>query len=299
MEELVSIAMCTYNGERNIEEQIQSILNQSYKNFELIIVDDVSTDSTWQKLQNLALADSRITILLNAQNLGYVKNFEKALLLCKGAYIFLSDQDDIWDTEKVKTQVRNIGDAGLIYHDSGFIDENGLPMNKRLSEIVNMYEGNLPHPFFFYNCISGHSMLIKKELLQHIIPFDNRFYHDWWIAFVAADKSAIKYIDLPLVQYRQHQSSNTDILKLRPKFKKKNKPASTDLDLEWISLCESKTDNHKKYLSQVLCHFKTPGIEHSVKLFGLLMKEFDLLFFIKKKSYWSKLNYIRKICFNR
>ena len=95
----ISIAMTTYNGEKYLAEQLDSILSQTHTDWELIICDDCSTDSTWQILQEYAQKDSRIKIYKNEQNLGFKKNFEKAIGLCTGDYIALSDQDDVWFPE--------------------------------------------------------------------------------------------------------------------------------------------------------------------------------------------------------
>ena len=91
---MISIAMATYNGEKNIKEQIESILNQTLKEFELIICDDASTDNTVPILTSFAEKDKRIKILKNEQNLGFKKNFEKILFHCTGEYIAFCDQDD-------------------------------------------------------------------------------------------------------------------------------------------------------------------------------------------------------------
>ena len=93
---MISIALASYNGSKYIREQLDSILEQTYQDFELIICDDCSTDNTWQILQEYAQKDSRIKVFENERNLGFKKNFEKAISLCNGKYIALSDQDDIW-----------------------------------------------------------------------------------------------------------------------------------------------------------------------------------------------------------
>src|SRR5882762_9584184 len=93
---LVSIAICTYNGARFIRPLLQSITDQSYDDLEIIIVDDCSQDGTFDILNTFQEADRRVKLYRNEQNLGYVKNFEKAIDLCTGEYIALCDQDDIW-----------------------------------------------------------------------------------------------------------------------------------------------------------------------------------------------------------
>src|SRR5581483_6393778 len=101
-EPLVSIALCTYNGEKFLRKQLDSLLLQDYNNIEIIIVDDRSTDNTWHIVQEYAKKDTRIFAYRNHQNIGYIRNFEKAILLCRGDYIALADQDDIRESRKIQ-----------------------------------------------------------------------------------------------------------------------------------------------------------------------------------------------------
>jgi glycosyltransferase involved in cell wall biosynthesis len=107
---MISIAMCTYNGERFIKEQLDSILNQTYKNFELIITDDDSSDKTITIIKEYIKQDKRIKLYQNNSNLGFIKNFEKAISLCSGDYIVLADQDDIWKVNKLEIFLEQIKD---------------------------------------------------------------------------------------------------------------------------------------------------------------------------------------------
>ena len=87
MNNLISIAMCTYNGERFLNEQISSILEQTYRNFELVIVDDNSKDNTINIIKEYQSKDNRIKLFQNNKNIGFLKNFEKAISLCRGDFI--------------------------------------------------------------------------------------------------------------------------------------------------------------------------------------------------------------------
>ena len=93
---MISIAMATFNGEKYLREQIDSILAQTHQNFELVICDDCSTDGTAGILREYETQDSRIRVYVNERNIGFKKKFERAISLCKGEYIALSDQDDVW-----------------------------------------------------------------------------------------------------------------------------------------------------------------------------------------------------------
>ena len=113
-ESLISVALCTYNGEKFLREQIDSILAQTYKNLEIVIVDDCSTDKTTNIINAYAEKDKRIKLFQNASNLGFNKNFERALGLTSGEYIAISDQDDIWLPQKLQSLLDNIKNNWLI-----------------------------------------------------------------------------------------------------------------------------------------------------------------------------------------
>lgn len=293
---LVSIALCTYNGAKYLSEQLDTLVKQTYGNIEIIAIDDCSTDNTFAILEEYAQRFTFLKVLKNERNIGYIKNFEKAILLCKGDFIALSDQDDIWDLEKIRLQVENIEDNLLIYHDSEFIAENGTLLNKKMSNIINMYEGNSWKPFLLYNCISGHSILIKTELAKFFLPFDKNEHHDQQIAFVAGIFGKIRYLNFPLVKYRQHNSSSTDILGLR-------KQEATELIhktrlINWLTFCETKKGLIEKNNSIIpkLYQFTIADKEtyFRYKEFLFLLKNYDKLLYIKKKGNLSKYNIILK-----
>lgn len=122
---MISIAMATYNGEKYLREQLDSILAQTVQDFELIVCDDCSTDLTMQILNEYAERDSRIKVFENEENLGFKKNFEKVIGLCSGNYIALSDQDDIWLPEHLEVLYKNIGEKSTSWGNSLLIDSNG------------------------------------------------------------------------------------------------------------------------------------------------------------------------------
>lgn len=297
--QLVSIALCTYNGERYLVEQLNSLINQTYSNLEIVITDDGSSDETLTILKNFADNDSRITLVQNEVNLGYVKNFEKAIYLCQGEYIALCDQDDIWELDKIEVLVKSIGASILVYHDSQLIDSQGNLL-KRVSDLMNMYHGSSPLPFLFYNCLSGHSCMFKRELASILKSgggFNPLFYHDWWLAFLAANYGSIAYVDKALVRYRQHSDSNTDILNVKEKKKKGAK--YPDIVLKQLEQCAELQGKYKSLIEEIITLYRQSGWYSSLKLMMLLLKHTDELFYIKKKSFTSKLNYIRKLAFQK
>lgn len=296
---LVSIALCTYNGERFLKEQLNSIISQTYSNLELIIVDDCSTDTTLEILKDYVEKHKFIKLYQNPINLGYIKNFEKALSLCTGDFIALSDQDDIWLHEKIEKQVNAIGDNILIYHDSKFIDYNGNPLNKNISDLMNLYRGDEPEVFLFFNCISGHSVLFKKELLDSLLPFPNTYFHDWWMGYVATNRGRIDFLNETLVEYRQHENTDTNLLKRNKKNRKKVSISAIDRyekKLQWLKSCAEFAHNkNSKLISEIYKEYQeSKGSYFSLGISKTLYLNRKLLFKINKKNIFSKLNFILK-----
>jgi len=207
---LVSIPLLTYNGEKYLEEQLESILNQTYKNIEVIVFDDCSTDDTKKILQKYKESHN-LKYVINEKNIGLRENALKSFHQCSGEYIAPSDQDDIWKLDKIEKLVNNIGKHSLIYTDSIPIDSNGHKLDEfYFGHFSKLIEGSNNKSFFFGNCISAHAMMFHKSLLTYIFTIPKEMYfHDWWIAFIAATRGSIKLLDEPLVYYRRHQTQIT------------------------------------------------------------------------------------------
>lgn len=302
---LVSIALCTYNGERFLSQQLDSFLAQSYKNIQIIAVDDCSTDNTWSILQEYAGKYERLVPYKNEYNLGHTLNFGKAISLCKGEYIALSDQDDIWETDKIEVLVENIGDAMLIYHNSDFIDEQGQRIGGRsMASNHRMYDGESCLPVILGNNIHGHAMLFSRKLKEYLFPFDKGFSHDWAIAFAAFNVGSVRYLNKILVQYRQHQHAVTDFLEQRKNGAHPPKRGLERLGVNtaWLHYClnfrhkkEPRITNTASKLFLDLMSGK-----NKFQCFLFMLKYFDLLFYTmnnKKRGLFSKLNFVRKLCY--
>ena len=136
---MISIAMATYNGEKFICEQLDSIMAQTITDWELIVCDDVSTDSTIAILEEYAKKDGRILIHKNKVNLGFKRNFEKAISLCSGDYIALCDQDDIWYPKHLEILYNQIGNYSLSIGNSDIVDTNNVFLNKTMSDTDHIH----------------------------------------------------------------------------------------------------------------------------------------------------------------
>ena len=209
---LVSIAMATFNGEKFLEKQLESICKQTYNNYEIIICDDGSNDHTIEiinRYKNKYKNKLNIKFFINKKNLGVVKNFENVILLCKGEYIALADQDDMWCPNKIKTLVDTIGDNLLVHSDAYLIDEKDFIYSSSFTKYTkkNVNKNDFIS-LLFNNIVTGCTCLFKKELLLYALPFPEQiFVHDWWLALHAANQGGICYVDMPLIKYRNHYNN--------------------------------------------------------------------------------------------
>jgi glycosyltransferase involved in cell wall biosynthesis len=210
---LISIAMATYNGEQFLLEQLESILKQTYKNIEIIICDDNSTDTTLQILESYK-KKLPITIIQNKKNYGIITSFENALNLCKGEFIALSDQDDIFFPEKLEILYKNIGKSLLIHSDSIVIDEfNNIIFSSHFKKFKDKNKYNFTD-YLKGNNVTGNSVLFKKDLLQFALPFPKNIrIHDHYLAMCASYTNNIIYYPKTLQYYRQHKSNAIGVKK--------------------------------------------------------------------------------------
>jgi len=212
-----SVALCTYNGEKYIREQIDSILEQSLKVDEIIVCDDGSTDKT---LSILAEFENKFPdifkIHINEKNLRSVKNFEKAISLCTGEIIFLSDQDDIWDSEKVKF-FNNFFETNpsidALCSNGFIIDENNIQKNQYTVWDVPKFLGESKKEIDYFkifatigNFATGASMAIRKSFINQVLPFPTveGLHHDEWIALVSSEQKKFAFLNEKLFSYRIH-----------------------------------------------------------------------------------------------
>jgi glycosyltransferase involved in cell wall biosynthesis len=203
----ISVVVTTFDGERFLREQLDSILAQTVPPREIVVVDDGSRDGTMAILAAYAAADPRFRIFRNQENLGYVRNFEKGMRLATGALVALSDQDDVWLPHKLAVLRDRLGDGLIVYSDSELIDEDGRRLGRRMSDVMNQigYDSCLMYAVGAW--APGHAMLFRRELVELCLPFPDLVTHDFWLGFTATCHGAIRYVDEPLVLYRQHRGN--------------------------------------------------------------------------------------------
>ncbi len=214
--ERVDILLATYNGEKYLREQIDSILRQSYKDFRLIISDDGSEDSTKEILDEYVQKDGRIIVFCQKKNLGVTKNFEFLLSKVENEYFMFSDQDDIWKEDKIEKSLNKLKseNADLVYSDLEVVDENLNVTYESYWKLKGFYnrikEHNDFNSLYLNNYITGCTMLSKKELLDVILPFPSEsefVIFDYWMALMISQKGKMAYIEEPLTKYRQHKKN--------------------------------------------------------------------------------------------
>lgn len=225
MSATVSIALCTYNGEKFLAQQLDSLLHQTVAPDELVVCDDASSDRSVEIVEAFARrAGFPVRLFRNPQNLGYVGNFEKAISLCTHDLIFLCDQDDLWDARKIETikQVFEIEpEVGLSLHDFVRINADGghydnalelygaqqlpssaLPDEVRANSIRAFME---PYPRAWCGCM----MAFRREFVPVILPIYPGKGHDDWILKALAPLTQVRFHGAALVRYRIH-TANTN-----------------------------------------------------------------------------------------
>lgn len=284
--DLISIALCTYNGDRFLERQLESLLVQTYSNLQIIIVDDASIDNTPIIIKKFAKRDQRLKVFFNDKNIGFNANFSKAIEQCSGNYIAICDQDDIWEPNKIEILYERIGDSKLVYHDSIFIDENDRLTGKKMSDLHRFVNNNCSDLLLFHNCVSGHACLLKKELIKIAMPFPKGIYYDWWLAFTASCLGEIDYIKIPLVRHRRHSES----------FTMKDKESNLTKRIHLLTLFEGFyliPPTTRSIVGSLKQKYESKSeFKFSLKLFLELLKNRHKIFFIRKKSPFAQLKFI-------
>lgn len=213
MNKKVAVLMSTYNGERYLEEQIQSIINQSYKNWILYIRDDGSKDSTVNIIEKYTDHYDNIVFFNKnrVKNVGVVKSFMELLANVKADYYMFSDQDDVWLENKIKNSVdklsKNEPGPVCVFTDVEIVNQDLAPVRRMNgSKVCTDFISLL-----FTNYVTGCAMLFNDELKSLIkfnqINYQNIFMHDWWIGLLASAFGKLVYLDEATMLYRQHSDN--------------------------------------------------------------------------------------------
>lgn len=229
---LVSVAMASYNGAKYIEEQLRTIREQTWPNLEVVVSDDGSTDGTIEILAAHQRA-RHLRYTVNERRLGLVGNFERAIAGCRGEFICLADQDDLWNANKVEVLVREIGRAALAY---GRVDQvlgldggvREIPSAHRVSRFARAHgSGRATKYLLAENWIVSHSLMIRRSTALSALPVPAAFpFHDHWLALVAATSGGLQWVDATLQVYREHSESLTFAGRWHPSARRRWDPRS-------------------------------------------------------------------------
>lgn len=208
-EKRVSVVMCTYNGEKYLREQIDSILSQTYPIYELIIQDDCSTDRTVEIVREYQMKDERVKLFCNPKSLGFNYNFSKAFTRAMGDYIASTDQDDIWRLDKIEVLLKNIEDNSLLFHDSYvFYSDASKPIGmKNGNNVIYNSLYLLLKPF-----VPGHQCFFNKNIIplySQIVEMEHNVSYDSLLLVVASLTGKVKYINEGLVFWRRYQGATS------------------------------------------------------------------------------------------
>ena len=256
MEEKIDILLATYNGEKYLKEQLDSILNQTYKNIRIIISDDCSKDTTPEILKEYQKKDDRIELHIQKNNLGVVKNIEFLLKEVKSPYYMLADQDDYWLPEKAEKSLEKLKEekADLVFGDLEVVDKNlntmyrsfndYMLLTRKINKYINSYKVN-----YLYNCITGCTVLAKKETIEKIIPLptnSKRVLHDHWIGLMVALNGKLAYVPEKYIRYRQHGNNQVGTEKISHGFKKLKQVRDWFIDVK-LGIFETYVKNNERF----------------------------------------------------
>ncbi|KAG1461481.1 hypothetical protein G6F57_014130 [Rhizopus arrhizus] len=217
--ERIGVALCTYNGARYLQAQLDSILDQDLPVSEVVIGDDGSSDQTLPLLQAFEVRAQalgiRVEIARHPRNLGYVRNVADALQRCQADILFLCDQDDVWHPGRVRRYVQRFhAEPGLmlVHSDARLVDAQGAPLGQRLLEVLVVHpaevelerSGRASDAILLRNFVTGATCALRRSLLQGALPVPPGWSHDEWLAVHASLRGGLDMLAEPTIDYRQH-----------------------------------------------------------------------------------------------
>lgn len=219
MDYTIDILLPTYNSQKYIRQQLDSLLGQSFESWHLIVRDDISTDATMQILEEyIEKYGSKISILKSDRNIGVVKSFEILLENSRANYTMLCDHDDVWNSNKIEKTfqemraVENVNtEIPVLVHTDLTIVNDDLnivhPSFRKYSRINSNKLLNFNY-LAVANAVTGCTIMINKAAKMRCLPFLPELQmHDWGMALAISKYGVIAYVDEPLMLYRQHENN--------------------------------------------------------------------------------------------
>ncbi|MCJ1996241.1 glycosyltransferase [Lactococcus piscium] len=223
----VNIVLSTYNGEKFLSEQIDSIQAQTFTDWQLLIRDDGSTDKTFDIIKAYALKDERIKFIDEPErkNFGVINSFYKLIKYDEADYYFFSDQDDVWLPEKIAIMLSeatkyDTTKALMIYMDLSVVDEHLKVINPSMIHSQSHHANTSLLAELTENTVTGGVAMINHALVKRWSRSDNMIMHDWYLALLATATGELVYIDKPGELYRQHDHNVLGARTWAKRFKK-------------------------------------------------------------------------------
>ncbi|MGM5630097.1 glycosyltransferase [Apibacter raozihei] len=293
----ISVAICTYNGENYLSGQLDSIVSQTVQPDEVVICDDGSTDKTHSIIEEFqSRYPSMVKFFHNTTNLRVIKNFEKAINLCNGDIIFLSDQDDVWFPYKIETVLNHFQkkpQCKALFHDLKLMKEDSelqqtiwdVLLFKNVFNNISLNSKFVEYLLKYNNVVTGAALAFKKEVKNDILPLDSGLIHDYQIAIKLAIKNSISAIPETLGYYRLHKGQQIGIDNNKVDINKKESileffTGITDwyIELQFLSIALNRAENYESFI---------PGLSKYVYILKNNSKE-------AKKNFFKKTPFFKK-----
>ncbi|WP_062810826.1 glycosyltransferase [Alcanivorax sp. NBRC 102028] len=291
---IVSIAMAVYNGEQYIRQQLESFISQDRLPDELVICDDGSTDGTVKIIEDMMVSfPFKVRLYKNEWNLGYCKNFEKAISICEGDLVFLSDQDDFWFKDKISTLCNWMEERPnlLIAQSDMEITDSNL-----LSSGVTQLNNFLGLGYTKNDFITGCGAVIRKKLLQVALPFpDSGWGHDNWLFSIGFNIGQTDVYERPLMYYRRHGSAASNhfasSVKKLSKWDALKKSGLSDATIGWkneIQRCQDVSERICAAVESGLCPSNSNIINDNIRKLSLKIDALNYRIFIVGIPRWRR-----------
>lgn len=214
-----AVVLCSWNGERYLPQQLDSLRTQAQRIDQYVLSDDGSTDGSWSLLQSFAEEQRAggvdVVLHRNTEASGYVRHFEQALARANADVLFTCDQDDAWHPEKIATMMAAFAaDPSLLvlHSDARLVDGAGVATGSKLfgvlevtpRELAAMHRGEAFDVLLRRNIVTGATMALRREVLALAMPFAAHWAHDEWMAMIASMHGRVDTVERTLIDYRQH-----------------------------------------------------------------------------------------------
>ncbi|KQR52177.1 hypothetical protein ASF88_11445 [Leifsonia sp. Leaf336] len=217
----VGVALCTFNGEPYVAEQLRSIVAQSSPPVLIVVGDDGSTDRTIEVVRATVGDTVRLSVLPEGARLGVTRNFERTIVAVDAPLVALSDQDDVWHPGRIARLAPLFDDSSLllVHTDARLVGPDGAPLGRSLfddlevspDELALERSGRAFEAFLRRNLATGATMVFRRSLLESALPFPEGWVHDEWLAVIAAALGGVAVVADQTIDYRQHGANQIGV----------------------------------------------------------------------------------------